>query len=133
MVVTIHGRQRCDRHAEVARRHPEVHAELHEPSRGSVTQRVWHNIISETRSRPGARPGTSELVDPLVLPVDATMEKKPKAPTKRSLKDEQELEREDRAQKTERLRKLRLAKEAADREKNPSSNGRDEAQHAIKE
>jgi hypothetical protein len=60
-------------------------------------------------------------------------EKKPKAPTKRSLKDEQELEREDRAQKTERLRKLRLAKEAADREKNPSSNGRDEAQHAIKE
>ena len=63
----------------------------------------------------------------------ATMEKKPKAPTKRSLKDEQELEREDRAQRTERLRKLRLAKEAADREKNPSSNGRDEAQHAIKE
>ena len=60
-------------------------------------------------------------------------EKKPKAPTKRSLKDEQELEREDRAQKTERLRKLRLAKEAADRKKNPSSNGRDEAQHAIKE
>jgi hypothetical protein len=49
------------------------------------------------------------------------------------LKDEQELEREDRAQKTERLRKLRLAKEAADREKNPFSNGRDEAQHAIKE
>ena len=63
----------------------------------------------------------------------ATMEKKPKAPTKRSLKDEQELEREDRAQRTERLRKLRLAKEAADREKNPSSNGREEAQHAIKE
>jgi hypothetical protein len=63
----------------------------------------------------------------------ATMEKKPTAPTKRSVKDEQELEREDRAQRTERLRKLRLAKEAADREKNPSSNGRDEAQHAIKE
>jgi hypothetical protein len=61
----------------------------------------------------------------------ATMEKKPKAPTKRSLKHEQELEREDRVQKTERLRKLRLAKEAADREKSPSSNGRDE--HAIKE
>ena len=67
------------------------------------------------------------------LTQEATMEKKPNAPTKRSLKDEQELEREDRAQKTERLRKLRLAKEAADREKNPSSNGRDEAQHAIKE
>jgi len=29
--------------------------------------------------------------------------------------------------------KLRLAKEVAYREKNPSSNGRDEAQHAIKE
>ena len=67
------------------------------------------------------------------LTQEATMEKKPKAPTKRSLKDEQELEREDRAQKTDRLRKLRLAKEAADRKKNPSSNGRDETQHAIKE
>jgi hypothetical protein len=63
---------------------------------------------------------------------EATMGKKPKAPTKHSLKDEQELEREERDQKTERLRKLRLAKEAADREKNPSSNGRDEAQPAIK-
>jgi hypothetical protein len=70
---------------------------------------------------------------PKTLTQEATMEKKPKAPTKRSLKDEQELEREDRAQKTERLRKLRLAKEAADREKNPTSNGRDEVQHAIKE
>ena len=70
---------------------------------------------------------------PKTLTQEVTMEKKPKAPTKRSLKNEQELEREDRAQKTERLRKLRLAKEAADREKNPSSNGRDEAQHAIKE
>ena len=60
---------------------------------------------------------------PKTLTQEATMEKKPKAPTKRSLKNEQELEREDRAQKTERLRKLRLAKEAADREKNPSSNG----------
>jgi hypothetical protein len=45
---------------------------------------------------------------------------KPEAPTKRSLKDEQELEREERAKKTERLRKLRMAKEAADREKNSS-------------
>ena len=70
---------------------------------------------------------------PKTLTQEATMEKTPKAPTKRSLKDEQELQREDRAQKTERLRKLRLAKEAADRKKNPSSNGRDEAQHAIKE
>ena len=70
---------------------------------------------------------------PKTLTQEATMEKKLKAPTKRSLKDEQELQREDRAQKTERLRKLRVAKEAADREKNPSSNGRGEAQHAIKE
>jgi hypothetical protein len=70
---------------------------------------------------------------PKTLTQEAKMEKKPKAPTKRSLKEDQELQREDRAQKTERLRKLRLAKEAADREKNPSSNGQDEAQHAIKE
>jgi len=47
----------------------------------------------------------------------ATVEKTPKAPTKRSAKQEQELEREERAQKTERLRKLRLAKEAGDRKK----------------
>ena len=47
MVVTIHGRQRCDRHAEVARRHPEVHAELHEPSRGGVTQRVRNANVAE--------------------------------------------------------------------------------------
>ena len=64
---------------------------------------------------------------------EATVEKEPKAPIERSLKNEQELEREERAQKTERLRKLRLAKEAADRENNPSSNGRAEPQHAIKE
>ena len=70
---------------------------------------------------------------PKPLTQEATLEKKPKAPIKRSLKDEQELEREERIQKTERLRKLRLTKEAADREKNPSSNGCDEAQHAIKE
>jgi hypothetical protein len=70
---------------------------------------------------------------PKPLTKEATIEEKPKAPTKRSLKDEQELEREEPVQKTERLRKLRLAKEAADGEKNPSSNGRDEAQHAIKE
>jgi hypothetical protein len=76
---------------------------------------------------------TKRAQRPKTLTHEATMEKKPKAPTKRSLKDEQELEREDRAQKTDRLRKLRLAKEAVDREKNPSSNGRDEAQHAIKE
>jgi hypothetical protein len=67
---------------------------------------------------------------PKPLTQEGTTGKKPKAPIKRSLKDEQELEREERIQKTERLRKLRLTKEAADREKNPSS---DEAQHAVKE
>ena len=69
---------------------------------------------------------------PKPLTQEATMEKKPKAPIKRSFTEEQELEREERIQKTERLQ-LRLTKEAADREKKPSSNGRDEAQHAIKE
>ena len=76
---------------------------------------------------------TKRAQRPKTLTQVVTVEKKPKAPTKRSLKDEQELEREERAQKTERLRNLRLAEEAADREKNRSSNGRDEAQHAIKE
>jgi hypothetical protein len=70
---------------------------------------------------------------PKPLTQEAMMEKKPKAPMKRSFTEEQELEREERIQKTERLRKLRLAKEAADREKNPSNNDCDEAQHAIKE
>ena len=69
---------------------------------------------------------------PKTLTQEAPMEKKPKAPTKRLFLDERELEREDRAQKTDRLRKLRLAKEAADREKNPFSNGREEAERAIK-
>ena len=84
-----------------------------------------------TEKKPKAATKRAQL--PKILTQEATMEKKPKAATKRSLKDEQELEREDRAQKTDHLRKLRLAKEAADREKNPSSNGRDEAQRAIKE
>jgi len=86
----------------------------------------------EAREKKSKAP-TKRAQRPKTLTQEAKMEKEPKAPTKRSLKDEQELQQEDRAQKTERLRKLRLAKEAADREKNPSSNGRDEAQHAIKE
>ena len=83
-------------------------------------------------ARQHSKAASEEAPQPTKREQEAT-EKKPKAATKRSLKDEQELEREDRAQKTDRLRKLRLAKEAADREKNPSSNGRDEAQRAIKE
>ena len=93
---------------------------LREPEKKDVASRQHSKAASEEAPQPTKREQEAK-------------EKKPKAPTKRSLKDEQELEREDRAQKTERLRKLRLTKEAADREKNPSSNGRDEAQHAIKE
>ena len=86
----------------------------------------------DVAARQHSKAASEEAPQPTKREQEAT-EKKPEAPTKRSLKDEQELEREDRAQKTDRLRKLRLAKEAADREKNPSSNGRDEAQRAIKE
>src|SRR5262245_9513695 len=68
-----------------------------------------------TEKKPKAPRKRAEPPKPLTQ--EATLEKKPKAPTKRSFKDEQELEREERAQKTERLRKLRLAKEAVDREK----------------
>ena len=85
----------------------------------------------EVAAREHSKPTSEEALQPTKREQKAT-EKKPKAPIKRSLKDEQELEREERIQKTERLRKLRLTKEAADREKNPSGNGCDEAQHAIK-
>jgi hypothetical protein len=60
---------------------------------------------------------SEQAPQPINRDQEATVEKKPKAPTKRSAKQEQELEREERAQKTERLRKLRLAKEAGDRKK----------------
>jgi hypothetical protein len=116
---------------------------LREPEKKEVGAREQSKAASEEAPQPTKReqeatekkPKTPKkrAQRPKTLTQEATMEKKPKAPTKRSLKDEQELEREDRAQKTDRLRKLRLAKEAADREKNLSSNGRDEAQHAIKE
>jgi len=67
------------------------------------------------RKKPKAPTKRAKSPKPLVQ--EATVEKTPKAPTKRSLKQEQELEQEERAQKTERLRKLRLAKEAGDRKK----------------
>jgi len=114
-----------------------------EPEKKDVAAREQSKAASEEAPQPTKREQEAKEKKPNApikraqrpkpLTKEATMEEKPKAPTKRSLKNEQELEREDRAQKTERLRKLRLAKEAADREKNPSSNGRDEAQHAIKE
>jgi|SRR6476620_6757891 len=114
-----------------------------EPEKKYVAARQHSKAASEEAPQPTKREqeatekepkaATKRAQRPKILTQEATMEKQPKAATKRSLKDEQELEREDRAQKTDRLRKLRLAKEAADREKNPSSNGRDEAQRAIKE
>ena len=114
-----------------------------EPEKKYVAARQHSKAASEEAPQPTKREqeatekkpkaATKRAQRAKILTQEATMEKKPKAATKRSLKDEQELEREDRAQKTDRLRKLRLAKEAADREKNPSSNGRDEAQRAIKE
>ena len=114
-----------------------------EPEKKYVAARQHSKAASEEAPQPTKREqeatekepkaATKRAQRPKILTQEATMEKQPKAATKRSLKDEQELEREDRAQKTDRLRKLRLAKKAADREKNPSSNGRDEAQRAIKE
>jgi hypothetical protein len=107
-----------------------------EPEKKDVAARQHSKAASEEAPQPTKREQATEKKPkapikraqrPKTLTQEATMEKKPKAPTKRSLKDEQELQREDRAQKTEHLRKLRLAKEAADRERNPSSNGRDEA------
>jgi len=70
----------------------------------------------EVAAREHSKPASEEALQPTKREQKAT-EKKPKAPIKRSFKDEQELEREERIQKTERLRKLRLTKEAADREK----------------
>ena len=113
-----------------------------EPEKKDVSARQHSKAASEeapqstkreqeaTEKKPKAPIKRAQRPKPLTQ--EAKMEKEPKAPTKRSLKDEQELEREERIQKTERLRKLRLTKEAADREKNPSGNGCDEAQHAIK-
>jgi len=62
-------------------------------------------------------------------------QKKPRLarPVKRSLKEEEDLEREERTQKTERLRKLRLMKEAANNKKKNSGNGSGEAPRASKE
>jgi hypothetical protein len=113
-----------------------------EPKKKDVTAKEQSKAVSEEAPQPTKREEKAAEKKPKApikraqrpkpLTQEATMEKKPKAPIKRSLKDEQELEREELAQKTERLRELRLAKEAADLEKSPSSNGRDEAQPATK-
>jgi hypothetical protein len=114
-----------------------------EPEKKEVAAREQSKATSKEALQPTKReqkatekkskPPIKRAQRPKPMTQEGTTEKKPKAGIKRSLKDEQELEREERIQKTERLRKLRLTKEAADREKKPSSNGRDEAQHAIKE
>jgi hypothetical protein len=70
------------------------------------------------------------------LPRKPTVEKnlEPAIRPKRSVKEDLELEREEQAQKTERLRKLRLEKQAAaNQKKNPSNNGRGKAAGAAKE
>src|SRR5262245_2754430 len=97
-----------------------------EPEKKDVAAREQSKAASEeapqqtereekaTEKKPKAPIKRAQRPKPLTR--EAT-EKKPKAPIKRSLKDAQELEREELAQKTERLRELRLAKEAADREK----------------
>jgi hypothetical protein len=59
-------------------------------------------------------------------------EKKEVAAREQSKATSKEALQTERIQKTERLRKLQLTKEAADPEKKPSGNGCDEAQHAIK-
>jgi hypothetical protein len=84
----------------------------------SAAKQQQSNAPSEQASQPIKREApTKRAKSPKPLVQEATVEKTPKAPTKRSLKQEQELEQEERAQKTERLRKLRLAKEAGDRKK----------------
>jgi hypothetical protein len=113
-----------------------------EPQKKDVAAKAQSKAVSEEAPQPAKREEKATEKNPKALmkraqrpkPLtqEATEEKKPTAPITRSLKDEQELEREELSQKTERLRELRLAKEAADREKNPSGNGRDEAQPATK-
>ena len=98
-----------------------------EPEKKDVAARQHSKAASEEAPQPTKREQEAaekkpkapikHAQRPKTLTQEATMEKKLKAPTKRSLKQEQELEQEERAQKTERLRKLRLAKEAGDRKK----------------
>ena len=78
-------------------------------------QPIKRDQEATVRKEPKAPTKRAKSPKPLVQ--EAMVEKTPKAPTKRSLKQEQELEREELTQKTERLRKLRLAKEAGDRKK----------------
>ena len=82
--------------------------------------------VAEEVPRPSKRKQT-----PKPKPKKVAVEKRPTPPPKRTLKEELELEREERAQKTERLRKLRQIKDAAN-QKVPPSNGHGGARRASK-
>ena len=89
----------------------------------------WRPWLSESEKRvptsiEEAPKPTKRSPRPRPLRQKPAVEKKPQLakPIKRSLKEEQELEREERAQKTERLRQLRLEKQAPIKNKN-SANG----------
>ena len=80
-----------------------------EPEKKDVAAREQSKAASEEAPQPTKREQEAKEKKPNApikraqrpkpLTKEATMVEKPKAPTKRSLKDEQELEREDRAQK----------------------------------
>ncbi len=95
------------------------HPWFREPEKQEVPAKQGPNTPAEKVPQPTKR-GQRRM------PQKATVEKKPEPSTKRSLKEELELEREERTQKTERLRKLRLAKQAAANQKK-NHNGRGEA------
>jgi len=95
------------------------HPWFREPEKQEVPAKQGPNTPAEEVPQPTKR-GQRRM------PQKATVEKKPEPSTKRSLKEELELEREERTQKTERLRKLRLAKQAAANQKK-NHNGRGEA------
>jgi len=90
------------------------HAQSEEPAQSQNRGKK----ATEKRLKATRKGATAKL-----LTQEPKVEKRPKAPTKRNLKDEQELEREERAEKTARLRELRLSKEVANPDKNQSRNG----------
>jgi hypothetical protein len=97
------------------------HPWFREPEKQEVPAKQGPNTPAEEAPQPTKRGQRRKPI-----PQKATVEKKPEPSPKRSLKEELELEREERTQKTERLRKLRLAKQAAANQKK-NHNGRGEA------
>jgi hypothetical protein len=90
-----------------------------QPQSNAPSEQARQSIKRDLEVTVGKKPKTptKRTKSPKPLVQEAMVEKTSKTPTKRSLKQEQELEQRERAQKTERLRKLRLAKEAGDRKK----------------